>query len=69
MKLSRDFFFFEMQSIMTQAFRNLYMTTRDVYQIRFSNTPFPIAALFDFREKLAISRNRKVFDTWRSILQ
>ena len=22
--------------------------TRDVYQIRFSNTPFPIAALFDF---------------------
>ena len=36
--------------------------SRDVYQIRFSNTPFPIAALFDFMEKLAIPRKRKVFD-------
>ena len=27
-----------------------------------SNTPFPIAALFDFMEKLAIPRKRKVFD-------
>ena len=33
-----------------------------LYQIRFSNTPFPIAALFDFMEKLAIPRKRKVFD-------
>ena len=32
-----------------------------MYQIRFSNTPFPIAALFDFREKLAILRYTQCF--------
>ena len=42
--------------------RSSDITSRDVYLIRFSNTPFPIAALFDFMEKLAIPRKRKVFD-------
>ena len=53
-------------TIVVAAFREIrekiLVFIRDVYQIRFSNTPFPIAALFDFREKLPIPINRKVFD-------
>ena len=45
-----------------------WLLIRDVYQIRFSNTPFPIAALFDFigrnsqyreKEKYLIFYNNK----------